>query len=266
MKNALGTVATVLLLGGRSEIGLAITARLVRDGARRVVLAQRDTDTAQVDTARADVAQAVAALKEAGADEVHTIPFDAADPGGHAAVFRAARERLGDVDVVVAAFGVLGDQVAIERDPRAAAGAAARAATVNFAGHVSTGLHAAGLLRAQGHGTLVVLSSVAGVRVRRSNFVYGAAKAGLDAFAHGLADALAGSGARVMVVRPGFVRTRMTEGQPPAPFAATPEQVAAAVAEGLRLDRLTVWVPAPLKVLFAGLRMIPRPLWRRLPR
>ncbi|MEV4173373.1 SDR family NAD(P)-dependent oxidoreductase [Nonomuraea sp. NPDC049709] len=297
MKNALGTVATVLLLGGRSEIGLAITARLVRDGARRVVLAQRDTDTARADTARADTAradtaradtaqgetaqadtaqgdaagvhtaradvtQAVAALKEAGADEVHTIPFDAADPGGHAAVFRAARERLGDVDVVVAAFGVLGDQAAIERDPRAAA----RAATVNFTGHVSTGLHAAGLLRAQGHGTLVVLSSVAGVRVRRSNFAYGAAKAGLDAFAHGLADALAGSGARVMVVRPGFVRTRMTEGQPPAPFATTPEQVAGAVAEGLRLDRLTVWVPAPLKVLFAGLRTIPRPLWRRLPR
>ncbi|MFC5827919.1 decaprenylphospho-beta-D-erythro-pentofuranosid-2-ulose 2-reductase [Nonomuraea insulae] len=250
MKNALGSVATVLLLGGRSEIGLAITARLVRDGARRVVLAPR----------AGHAPEAVAGLKEAGADEVHVIPFDAAEPDGHAALFRDARELLGDVDVVVAAFGVLGDQAAFERDPRAAA----RSATVNFTGHVSTGLHAAGLLRDQGHGTLVVLSSVAGVRVRRSNFVYGAAKAGLDAFARGLADALAGSGARVMVVRPGFVRTRMTEGLHPAPFAATAEQVADAVAEGLRLDRLTVWVPARLKALFAGLRLIPLPLWRRL--
>ncbi|MEW9547204.1 SDR family NAD(P)-dependent oxidoreductase [Nonomuraea sp. NPDC050783] len=269
MKNALGTVGTVLLLGGRSEIGLAVTARLVRDGARRVVLAVRADEPPSASPSAFPFASppafphaAVAALKEAGADAVHVVPFDAADPDGHAAAFRAARDRLGDVDVVIAAFGVLGSQAACERDPRAAF----RSATVNFAGHVSAGLHAARLLREQGHGTLVVLSSVAGVRVRGSNLVYGAAKAGLDAFAHGLADALTGSGAHVMVVRPGFVRTRMTEGLAPAPFPATPAQVADAVAEGLRLDRRTVWVPGGLRVLFAALRLVPRPLWRRLSR
>jgi decaprenylphospho-beta-D-erythro-pentofuranosid-2-ulose 2-reductase len=134
----------------------------------------------------------------------------------------------------------------------------------NYGGAVSTLLHVAGRLRAQGHGAIVVLSSVAGERVRASNFVYGSTKAGLDAFAQGLGDSLAGSGVDVLVVRPGWVATRMTEGLDPAPFATTPEVVAAAVADGLTRRREVVWAPGILRVVFAAFRHLPRPLWRKV--
>ncbi|PSK97170.1 decaprenylphospho-beta-D-erythro-pentofuranosid-2-ulose 2-reductase [Murinocardiopsis flavida] len=256
MRNAVGAVHTVLLLGGRSEIGAAIVRRLVRDGARSVVLAARDPENSLA------LRSTVRALREAGATEVAAIGFDAADPASHAATVAEAVARVGDLDVVVDAFGVLGDQAGYDADPVAAA----ESVTVNMTGHVSAGLAVAARLREQGHGTLVVLSSTAGARVRRANFVYGAAKAGLDGFAQGLGDSLAGSGARVLIVRPGYVRTQMSAGVDPAPFPATARQVADAVAEGLRVGASVVWVPRKLRYLFAGLRVLPRAVWRRLPR
>ncbi|RCG31036.1 SDR family NAD(P)-dependent oxidoreductase [Sphaerisporangium album] len=279
MKNALGSVDSVLLLGGRSEIGLAVVERLVRDGARQVVLAARPGTSGQVSAlddgpsrgrrdghgeaapGHGDGDGAAARLAALGA-EVHRIDFDAARPETHGKVIDAAVGLVGDLDVVIPAFGVLGNQAAYERDPVAAAESVA----VNFAGHVSAGLFAARRLREQGHGTLVVLSSVAGVRVRRANFVYGAAKAGLDGFAQGLGDSLHGSGVRVMVVRPGFVKGRMTAGMSPAPMSSTPDQVADAIVQGLRDGAETVWVPARLRLFFTLMRALPRPLWRRLPR
>jgi decaprenylphospho-beta-D-erythro-pentofuranosid-2-ulose 2-reductase len=250
VRNALGSVDSVLLLGGRSEIGLAIVERLVRDGARRVVLA-----------ARGDAEAAAVRLKSLGA-EVRLLDFDAARPETHGQVIASAVEFAGDLDVVIPAFGVLGDQAAYDADPVSAA----ESVMVNFGGHVSAGLFAARRLREQGHGTLVVLSSVAGVRVRRANFVYGATKAGLDGFAQGLGDALHGSGVRVMVVRPGFVKGRMTAGLPPAPMATTPGAVADAVVQGLRDGTETVWVPGKLRPIFTLMRALPRSLWRRMPR
>ncbi|MBO3744968.1 decaprenylphospho-beta-D-erythro-pentofuranosid-2-ulose 2-reductase [Streptosporangiaceae bacterium NEAU-GS5] len=250
MRNALGSVDTVLLLGGRSEIGLAIVERLVRQGASRVVLAARGGH---------GLDEAIARLKPA---EVHVAEFDAAAPETHPALIDEAVARLGDLDVVIPAFGVLGSQRIYDADPVAAA----RDVAVNFGGHVSAGLAAAGRLREQGHGTLVVLSSVAGVRVRKANFVYGSAKAGLDGFAQGLGDALHGSGARVMVVRPGFVIGRMTEGMTPAPLSSTVDEVADAVMAGLATGRTTVWVPGRLRTAFAVMRVLPRAIWRRLPR
>jgi short-subunit dehydrogenase len=113
---------------------------------------------------------------------------------------------------------------------------------------------------------LVVFSSVAGVRVRRANYVYGSAKAGLDGFANGLSDALHGTGVRLLIVRPGFVIGRMTEGMDPAPLSSTPAQVAAATARALSTGRRTVWVPWALRPLFFGLRLLPQGLWRRMPR
>ncbi|NUP62216.1 MAG: SDR family NAD(P)-dependent oxidoreductase [Nonomuraea sp.] len=246
MRNALGAVDSVLLLGGRSEIGLEIVRLLVGLGASRVVLAARGDLTPPDDL---------------GA-EVHVLPFDALDVRSHGAVLAKAADLVGDLDVVISAFGVLGTQAAYDADPAAAAEAIA----VNYAGHVSVGLHAARVLREQGHGTLVVLSSVAGARVRRANFVYGSAKAGLDGFAQGLGDALHGSGARVLIVRPGFVVGRMTTGLTPAPLPSTPRQVALATVRALREGASTVWVPRALGPAFALLRLLPRPLWRRLPR
>ncbi len=121
-------------------------------------------------------------------------------------------------------------------------------------------------MREAGHGTIVILSSVAAIRPRRANFVYGAAKAGLDAFARGLADSLAGSGVRVVLVRPGFVIGRMTEGLPAAPLSSTPAQVGAAVAAGLAGPADVIWVPQSLRLAAVVLRLIPRPLWRRMRR
>jgi decaprenylphospho-beta-D-erythro-pentofuranosid-2-ulose 2-reductase len=101
--------------------------------------------------------------------------------------------------------------------------------------------------------------------VRAANFVYGATKAGLDGFAQGLGDALAPSGARVLVVRPGFVHTRMTAGMRPAPFATTPDAVARDVVAGLRAGRSVVWSPGILRWVFVVLRHLPRAVFRRLP-
>jgi decaprenylphospho-beta-D-erythro-pentofuranosid-2-ulose 2-reductase len=165
-----------------------------------------------------------------------------------------------DLDVVLLAFGVLGDQAEFDRDP----GAAAAAATTNYVGAVSSGLAVAGHLRRQGHGTLVVFSSVAGERVRPENFVYGSTKAGLDAFAQGLGDSLVGTGASVLVVRPGFVRTTMTNHLDDGPMATTADAVAADVVAGLRSGAHTVWSPAKLRYVFTVLRHLPRPVWRRV--
>lgn len=202
---------------------------------------------------------AAGSLRTLGA-EVRTVPFDALDPVPHEEVLGKVFAE-GDIDLVLLAFGVLGDQANDEGDPPAAV----RVAQTNYTGAVSAGLICAVALQNQGHGSLVVLSSVAGERARRTNFIYGSSKAGLDAFAQGLGDALHGTGVHVMVVRPGFVRTRMTAGMPEAPLATTPEAVATAVELGLRRRSEAIWVPGVLRVVMTALRHAPRGLFRRLP-
>jgi decaprenylphospho-beta-D-erythro-pentofuranosid-2-ulose 2-reductase len=253
MRDALGSVQSVLVLGGGSDIALATVRRLVADRTRTVVLAARRPE---------QLSEVTGELRAAGADTVEAVAFDAGDTDGHAGFVDDMFARFGDFDVVLLAFGVLGDQRAAEAD----AGAALEVIRTNFVGAVSVAVPVAIRLRAQGHGTLVVLSSVAAERPRRANFVYGSSKAGLDAFAQGLGDSLVGSGARVLVVRPGFVRTKMTAGLPDAPLSTTPEAVAAAIVEGLREGAHTIWVPPALRWLMATLRHLPRPLFRRIRR
>lgn len=250
MINALGQPQSVLLVGGSSEIGLAVVERLVRDQVRRVVLAGRPS---------ARLSEGAARLEQGGA-HVEVLPFEAAAVESHASMVDKAFAG-GDLDVVVLAVGLLGDQLAAEDD----VAQALDIVQANYTSAVSVGLLAAQHLRRQGHGALVVLSSVAGERPRRSNFLYGSAKAGLDAFATGLGDALVGSGVHVLVVRPGFVRTRMTEHLKPAPLSTTAGAVADAVADALRTGRQTIWVPGTLRLVMSGLRHLPRPVFRRLP-
>ncbi len=191
---------------------------------------------------------------------MRTVAFDALDPESHEeALGKVFAE--GDVDLVLLAFGILGDQAHDEREPASAV----RVAQTNYTGAVSAGLVCARALQTQGHGSLVVLSSVAGERARRANFIYGSSKAGLDAFAQGLGDALHGTGVHVMVVRPGFVRSKMTAGMEEAPLATTPEAVASAIELGLRRRSETVWVPGTLRLVMSALRHLPRPVFRRLP-
>jgi NAD(P)-dependent dehydrogenase (short-subunit alcohol dehydrogenase family) len=247
------TTGPVLLLGGRSEIGLAVARRLVAGGARHVVLAARRAD---------DLDDETRALLDAGALAVDRVEVDADDLGSHADVLARVEHRHGLPGTTLVAFGVLGDQAAAESDPAAAVAVVHTDYVAQV--HVLTLL--ARRYRAAGRGRIVVFSSVAGARVRRANYVYGSAKAGLDGFASGLADALAGSGVRLLLVRPGFVVGRMTRGMSPAPLSSTPDTVADAVVEALARDRETVWVPRALGPVAALMQVVPRALWRRLPR
>jgi decaprenylphospho-beta-D-erythro-pentofuranosid-2-ulose 2-reductase len=244
-------VQSLLVLGGTSEIGLAAARKLVEGRTRTVVLAAR---------APAGAEAAAEDLRRRGATRVETVAFDAVDTGSHAAFVDDVFDRHGDIDCVLVAFGVLGDAERLAHDPAAAV----EAVTVNYTGAVSVSLPIAERMRRQGHGTIVYLSSVAGERVRKSNFVYGSTKAALDGFAQGLGDWLHGSGVDVMVVRPGFVRTKMTAGLDPAPLATDADAVAEAIVAGLRRRSHTVWAPAPLRVVMSALRHLPRAVFRRL--
>ncbi|MFD5860760.1 decaprenylphospho-beta-D-erythro-pentofuranosid-2-ulose 2-reductase [Streptomyces chartreusis] len=250
MKDAFGIPQSLLVLGGTSEIALATARRLIARSTRTVWLAGRPSPSLE---------QSAADLRALGA-EVRTVSFDALDPESHEAVLGKVFAE-GDVDMVLLAFGILGDQARDEREPLNAV----RVAQTNFTGAVSAALVSAGALQSQGHGSLVVLSSVAGERARRANFIYGSSKAGLDTFTQGLGDALHGTGVHVMVVRPGFVRSKMTASLEESPFATTPEAVATAIELGLRRRSETVWVPGTLRVVMSALRHAPRGLFRRLP-
>jgi decaprenylphospho-beta-D-erythro-pentofuranosid-2-ulose 2-reductase len=235
MKDALGSVQSILVLGGTSEIGLAIATALAAPRQAHVILASRKPDDS---------------VQVGG--KTTAVAFDADDVDSHEGFVDDVFDTHGDIDVVVVAFGVL-------------EASAADLARTNFLGAVSVMTAVARRLQEQGHGELVVLSSVAGERVRKSNFAYGATKAGLDGFAQGLGDSLVGSGVHGLVVRPGFVKTKMTEGMDPVPFSTTADTVADAVVRGLAKGADTVWVPGILRFVMMALRHVPRPVFRRLP-
>jgi decaprenylphospho-beta-D-erythro-pentofuranosid-2-ulose 2-reductase len=241
------TVRTALVLGGTSDIGRAVVEALAAHGLQQVVLAGR-----RLPEVEPDLGPGV---------ECTTVQWDALSIGTHAALFDRATELLGRIDLVICAVGLLGHHAGLSMGPEQVD----EMVRTNFAGPAAALAVAADRLVGQGGGTLVVLSSVAGVRPRRSNYVYGATKSGLDAFARGIADAVHGTGVRVLVVRPGFVRSSMTEGLEPAPFATDPATVAAGVVRAVQRGRSgVVWVPPLLGPLFAVLANVPSPLWRRI--
>ncbi|OKK24738.1 short-chain dehydrogenase [Streptomyces sp. CB02488] len=258
MKDAFGAPQSLLVLGGTSEIGLATARRLIACRTRTVWLAGRPSPALE---------SAAAELRRRGA-YVRTVDFDALDTESHEMTLGKIFTE-GDIDMVLLAFGIPGDQERDEEEPLSAV----RVAQTNYTGAVSAGLVCAGALQAQGHGSLVVLSSVAGERARRADFIYGSSKAGLDAFAQGLGDALHGTGVHVMVVRPGPVRSAGVAAEAPlatipftrTPLVTTPDAVAAAIVTGLRRRSETVWVPGALRAVMSALRHVPRPLFRRLP-
>ena len=251
MRDALGEVQSVLVLGGGSDIGRSLVTRLAKGRCRTVILAGRPED---------EMDSVADAARSAGATTVETIHWESTDVASHEKVIGGVFDTYGDIDLVYAPAGILGSQEAFEDDPTFAA----RAFDINCTGLVSSCLVVAARMREQGHGAIVLMSSVAGVRARKDNYVYGATKAGLDAFGQGLGDALAEHGIRVMVVRPGFVHTKMTEGMDAAPFSTTPDKVAAAISEGLTKGSEVVWVPGILAYMFFVFRNLPRALWRKV--
>src|SRR5215217_237576 len=250
MIDAVGNPQSLLLLGGTSDIAIAIAEKYLAVRPLRIVLAARPSERLDATAER---------LRKGGAT-VSTVDFDAEDTQSHPAVIAKAFGD-GDIDVSVVAFGLLGDAEEVWQNHAKAV----ELATVNYTGAVSVGVALAEQLKKQGHGSVIALSSVAGERVRRSNFLYGSTKAGFDGFYLGLGEALRPYGVHVLVVRPGFVKSKMTSGLEEAPLAVTPDQVAAAVVDAIKAKRELVWVPGTMRVVMSGLRHVPRPLFRKLP-
>lgn len=252
MLNAVGKAQNILLLGGTSEIGLAIVDRFLRQGPAHVTLAARK-DSPHLDSAIAEV-------KAAGAESVEVIDFDAEDTESHPAVIDQAFSE-GDIDIAIIAFGILGDNEQLWHDQKAAV----QASTVNYTAAVSVGVLVADRFAQQGHGTIVAMSSVASQRVRRSNFVYGSAKAGFDGFYTQLGEALRGTGARVVVVRAGQVRTKMSASAGNAPLTVERDDVADAVFDAAMNKKDIIYVHPLFRVVSFIFKFIPQAIFRKLP-
>lgn len=250
MIDAVGNPQSLLLLGGTSDIALATAEQYARRRPLRIVLAARPSERLE---------EAAERLRGTGST-VTTVPFDARNPDSHAETLDKAFAD-GDIDISLVAFGMLGDQEKLWTDVEAAR----EMAEINYVAPVTVGVLLAERMRKQGHGHIVALSSVAGERVRRSNFAYGSSKAGMDGFYTGLTEALRPSGVKVTVVRPGHVKSKMTEGMKEAPLAQTPEQVARIVVDSVRKGRELVWAPAQFRYVMSVLRHLPRVIFRRLP-
>ncbi|MEA4944280.1 MAG: decaprenylphospho-beta-D-erythro-pentofuranosid-2-ulose 2-reductase [Propionicimonas sp.] len=251
MIDATGNPQTVLLLGGTSDIGLAIVGEYLAKQPLRVVLAARPSPGRD---------EAAAGLRAAGASEVDVLDFDATAFDTHPGVIDAAWE-IADVDVAIVAFGLLGDAEQAWQDQAAAVALA----QVNYTGAVSVGVLLGQRMKAQGYGQIIALSSVAGEIVRRSNFVYGSTKAGFDGFYRLLGEALEPFGPKVLVVRPGQVRTKMLTGLKPGPGVIAPEALARTVVDAARDGRTLIWVPAFFRPMMWVLKHVPGPIFRRLP-
>lgn len=241
---------TLLVLGGTSDIGTAIAQRMC-DG-RRVVLAMREPD-------REDAVEIRERLQACGATKVETRRFEATDVESHRALVKEVHSG-GKITTAIVAFGILGDHDRALRDETEAV----CIGSIDYLAQINA---LTVLTNVMSRGEIFAFSSIAGWRARRANYVYGSTKAGLDAFCQGLADQLHGSQLRLITARPGFVIGSMTEGMKPAMMSVTPDEVADAVVDAARAGRSrTVWVPRRLALLAAVMRVVPRPIWRRMPR
>lgn len=252
MINAVGNPQTVLLLGGTSEIGLAICEEYLKKAPLRVILAALPNDPGRD--------AAVAQMKAAGATQVDLIDFDALDTDGHPKVIDEAFSQ-GDVDVAIVAFALDGDAEELWQNQRKAV----LVANVNYTASVSVGVLLGEKMKAQGFGRIVAMSSVAGERVKRANFVYGSTKAGLDGFYLGLGEALAPFGPKVTVVRPGMVRTKFSAHVKEAPLTVNKEIVAELAVAASDKGKEIVWTPGPWRFVMMALRHVPRAIFRKLP-
>ena len=253
MQNAFGQPQTVLVLGGTSDIALAVVERLVAARAKTIILAGRDADSLEA---------AASSLRTRGAERVETLIFDASDTSSAQGTVDQAFERAGGaIDLILIAVGLLGDQGELDDDAKA---------TINlFDVNLTWPAAAMAAMRprlvTQGTGHVAVFSSVAGVRVRRANFTYGSTKAGLDGFTLGYAESLRSFGIKVQSIRPGFVRSKMTQGHKEAPFTTDLDQAADTIVKGLGTSAGIIWSPPVLQGVFLILKNLPNAIWRRMP-
>jgi decaprenylphospho-beta-D-erythro-pentofuranosid-2-ulose 2-reductase len=243
---------TVLVLGATSAIAQATARRFAAAGARLFLVARNP-----------DRLEAVAAdLRSRGATEVATRAADLTDPTSQAHAVAAAFQSLGRVDHVLIAHGVLPDS------ERADANAtyARDSLDVNFLSPATLCLHVAPHLEQQRSGCITVIGSVAGDRIRLSNYVYGAAKGGLALFLDGLRTRLQPYGVAVITIKPGQVDTPMTAHMRRGPLFASAETVGAGIHRAMiRGQSNSIYVPSFWRIIMLVIRLVPRPIFRRLP-
>jgi decaprenylphospho-beta-D-erythro-pentofuranosid-2-ulose 2-reductase len=239
----------ILLLGATSPIARALAMRFAERGARIYAAAR---DAAEVPRVAADIAV------RSGAGALWGI-FDAADFASHREFLERAIRELGGLDGVLLCFGTLGHEARALTDP----GEALSLVNQNYAGAVSILTLAARYLEEQGRGFIVVLGSVAGVRGRARNYVYGSAKGGLHLFTQGLRARLSRQGVHVMTVILGTVDTRMTWGREGTLLTVAPERAAASIFRAWEKKRDVVYVPWFWRPIMGVVMMIPERLFKR---
>lgn len=241
----------VVLLGATKGMGRAL-ARLMAQRGDELFLLGRD---------REELQRSAQDLEVHGAGgEVGTAHCDLLDPATFASALDRAGAQLGRLDTVVVTAGLFATQEQLEAD----ADLRARLLAADFANTVQFCELARTRLLAAGGGTLCVFSSVAGERGRKPVILYGAAKAGLSRYLEGLDHKFRAQGLRTIVVKPGFVKTGMTSGLKPPPFAGEPDDVARAVLKAIDKGTPEIYAPAIWRWVMLVIRMLPRAVMRRI--
>jgi decaprenylphospho-beta-D-erythro-pentofuranosid-2-ulose 2-reductase len=244
-------LSQILIIGAASAIAEA-TARIYAERGDRLFLVARDAERLNV------IAED---LRVRGAAQVDTLVVDMTAHDRHDEIVTAATAALPELDVALVAYGVLPDQPECQQN----AATALQSIDINFVSVVSLLTPLANKLEQQGSGTIAVISSVAGDRGRQSNYVYGAAKSGLDAFLQGLRNRLFKSGVHVLTIKPGFVDTPMTAHIPERGFLwAQPDDVAQGIVKGIEKGRDVAYLPGFWALIMLIIRSVPEVVFKRL--
>lgn len=241
----------VAFLGASKGMGRSLARRMAERGDRLFLLGRDSTD----------LRRSAADLANLGATgEVGIAKCDLADRKTFRPALDEACDALGDIDTVVVTAGAFGQQEDLENDPEALN----RLLTTNFTNTIHFCEAARGLLLERGGGRLCVFSSVAGERGRKPVILYGASKAGLSYYLEGLDHKFHDRGLIVTTVKPGFVRTGMTAGMDPPPFAGEPDDVARDVLRGIDRGQAVVYSPGIWRWVMLVIRNLPRAVMRKI--
>jgi decaprenylphospho-beta-D-erythro-pentofuranosid-2-ulose 2-reductase len=243
MLNGLGQIQNILVIGGKSQIALETVINVSLAPKGKVFLLGREIEKENI------------AIDNA---EVTTVNYDINDPAQQIEKISELFDKR-DFDLVILAIGYLGFQPSkstIEEDQTVI--------DVNFTYSARVLNYVTDRLKSQNHGKVLILSSVASVRPRKSNYIYGAAKSGLDFFARGLQLDLLGTGVDICIARPGFVHSNMTKGMTPAPFAISAAKAGEICARGILKSKKVFFVPGILRYVMFIVKLLPYKILNKL--